>query len=114
MPTFGGGAGAPEPAPPEPAEVAKTKKQGGPSPVWRLGAFAGEFCDAFIKDTDLEGGHTGPVSWRPRVRSEPPRTARAPWPDRARRRPSLPCRPSRSCWKWCVTLWPSASASARC
>ena len=29
--------------------------------VWRTGAFAGEFGDAFIKDTELEGGHTAPA-----------------------------------------------------
>ena len=27
----------------------------------RTGAFAGEFGDAFIKDTELEGGHTAPA-----------------------------------------------------
>lgn len=29
-------------------------------PVWRTGAFAGEFGDAYIKNTNLEGGQTGP------------------------------------------------------
>jgi hypothetical protein len=27
------------------------------SPVWRWGAYAGEFGDAFIKDTSLEGNY---------------------------------------------------------
>ena len=29
-------------------------------PVWRTGAFAGEFGDCFIEDTSLEGGHVAP------------------------------------------------------
>ncbi len=29
--------------------------------IWRNGAFAGEFGDAFIQDTELEGGHTAPA-----------------------------------------------------
>ena len=28
--------------------------------VWRTGAFAGEFGDAFIRNSNLEGGHVGP------------------------------------------------------
>ena len=45
------------PAPDEGAEGAA----GDPGAVWRNGAFAGEFGDAFIADTDLEGGHSGPA-----------------------------------------------------
>lgn len=29
--------------------------------IWRTGAFAGEFGDSFIEDSDLEGGHTAPA-----------------------------------------------------
>lgn len=28
---------------------------------WRNGAYAGEFGDAFISDTELEGGHSAPA-----------------------------------------------------
>ena len=30
------------------------------APMWRTGAFAGEFGDAFISDTELEGGQVAP------------------------------------------------------
>ena len=29
-------------------------------PIWRTGAFAGEFCDAYLENTELEGGKLGP------------------------------------------------------
>ena len=29
-------------------------------PIWRDGAFVGQFCDAFCQDTSLEGGHIAP------------------------------------------------------
>lgn len=32
----------------------------GAVPIWRTGAFSGEFCDPFIEDTELEGGLLGP------------------------------------------------------
>ena len=32
----------------------------GRTPAWRTGAFAGEFGDAFISDTELEGGQVAP------------------------------------------------------
>jgi hypothetical protein len=38
-----------------------TRGAGNPGAVWRNGAFAGEFGDAFIAETDLEGGHSGPA-----------------------------------------------------
>jgi hypothetical protein len=28
--------------------------------VWRTGAFSGQFCDAYIENTELEGGKLGP------------------------------------------------------
>ena len=33
---------------------------GAGTPAWRTGAFAGEFGDAFISDTELEGGQVAP------------------------------------------------------
>ena len=50
----------PEPEP-EVEPAGENQKSATPSAIWRSGAFAGEFCDAFIKDTDLEGGHSGPA-----------------------------------------------------
>ena len=45
-----------------PAELADAAAAAAdPGAVWRNGAFAGEFGDAFIAETDLEGGHSGPA-----------------------------------------------------
>lgn len=29
-------------------------------PIWRTGAFSGQFCDAYLENTELEGGKLGP------------------------------------------------------
>ena len=49
----------PEPGPEPQPEGAEQEAE--PGAVWRNGAFAGEFGDAFIAETDLEGGHSGPA-----------------------------------------------------
>ena len=36
------------------------KEQPAPAAMWRNGAYAGEFGDAFIADTELEGGQVAP------------------------------------------------------
>ena len=48
-------------AEPEPEDAPAAEAAASPMAVWRNGAYAGEFGDAFIAETDLEGGHSGPA-----------------------------------------------------